>query len=305
MVHVWSNPSSPSQADIETINFTMPVIDFIRSPYGYGRTCIIDLNGVLSCEAMTNATQKAIPIEYSQPLAQVSVPLNRSNRITGTKMSGGVSLLIEGQLICFGEISRLRMGGYAMQPRQTHRRIIQINSGQGIDRPFCGQIYFKPCATLDYAMSLIESAGPWVEFQLAAGDYQLDSPITIGYTGITIRGSLPETRLTGAACLILTAPSIRLIQLSFDHTTNAITVNSGIFKLFCIVLDLDSVGVTCCPIGLVDIQIIDCSFYMVRGSAVQVLSYSNVAIMNARFIPIKVSTLTFPSSLLRACMQIP
>jgi hypothetical protein len=124
---------------------------------------------------------------------------------------------------------RYRMGGYAMLPRSSIRRLIQVGPTDCThcsDTPFCGQTYFKPCATIDYAMSLMESYGPWIEFQLGDGDYVLTSPIVINFAGITLRGSssiskdgtTPSTQFHCGlrACLIINSPSFRLIHVHID-----------------------------------------------------------------------------------------
>jgi hypothetical protein len=59
-----------------------------------------------------------------------------------------------------GDVRRMRIGGYGMSPRPG-RRIIQIapiGSG-GSDKPFCGTRYFKPCASIAYAMTTLEATG--------------------------------------------------------------------------------------------------------------------------------------------------
>jgi hypothetical protein len=136
-----------------------------------------------------------------------------------------------------GDVQRFRLGGHAMQPRQTLRRIIKIATidDGAADRPFCGQKYFKACASVKYAMSMVESIGPWIEFQFAPGVYQLSSSLAIEYAGITLRGSGShnDTILRLYQTLYIKAPSFRMINLTIEiGPQNGIYVNAGSYLLF-------------------------------------------------------------------------
>jgi hypothetical protein len=99
----------------------------------------------------------------------------------------------------------------------------------GEDAPFCGtQSYFKPCATIKYAMSLIEGIGPWVEFVVGQGDYWIQTPIKIDYVGIIIRAdAFADVIFRCYQCVIINAPSFQVMNIEFANSETAITINSG------------------------------------------------------------------------------
>jgi hypothetical protein len=120
-IYVWPEVESHT----ETLNMSIPVLDFVRSPAPpeAGRTCIIDMHGVLTCPSEE--------IAFSQSIAEYQIPLNRHNQLT-VDTAGSVCTLIGGQMSCSGDTQRLRIGGHAMQPRHTIRRVIHI-ARTGID----------------------------------------------------------------------------------------------------------------------------------------------------------------------------
>lgn len=125
-----------------------------------------------------------------------------------------------------------------MLPRSSMRRVIHIATN-GTDIPYCGLRYFMPCATFEYATTLVESNGPWIEFIFAAGDYHLATAITIDWTGTILRGTgnwldgrqvNGGTRLIGDKRIVVNAPSCRLINIaivSFGAAIAPIVINSG------------------------------------------------------------------------------
>jgi hypothetical protein len=213
----------------ELLNMSVPVIDFVRGREPDARICTIDMNSKLKC------TQRSLLHPFPQQDAIFDIPLNRSHQLTASA-HGGICVLVFGQLTCSGDVQRFRLGGHAMQPRQTLRRIIKIATidDGAADRPFCGQKYFKACASVKYAMSMIESIGPWIEFQFAPGEYALSQAILIDYTGITFRGApldgdnVPQTIFRcSSSCITINAPSTRIINIKL-YAPNAIVIHSGI-----------------------------------------------------------------------------
>jgi hypothetical protein len=183
-----------------------------------------------------------------QPYGIYGMPLTRSHQIASEWSDRSLCLLIEKQITCSGGSNRYRMGGHAMQPRLI-RRIIKIAPyiDGARDVPYCGQKYFKPCATVKYAMSLVESTGPWITFEFASGDYILNNYIGIDYAGITLQGSTTGTTrffcryytifyvcpqssafsrpvvvvflfglFTKSACLMINGPSCRINNIVFE-----------------------------------------------------------------------------------------
>jgi hypothetical protein len=186
----------------------------------------------------------------------------------GITAKGGFALITEGQVSFSGEVKRYRMGGHAMSPRRTGQRIIKIGTivDGAVDAPFCGQQYYKPCATMKYAMSMIESIGPWIIFEFAGGNYRLTSPIVISSTGITIRATATTTpRLICSTCLVINAPSFKMVgmMLVADSSQTAVTVNSF------------------------DVHIINCRFLATRTTSssrmIALLDDTSTTIVNASF----------------------
>jgi hypothetical protein len=202
-------------------NSSIPAIDVA---VGGLRCCLINIEGDLSCNDVRGSLPLAV---YGQ------TKWNVSHQLTTRANDGLCTLMADGQVTCSGQTNiqdRFRWGGHAMQPRQNLRRIIEITTN-GVDAPYCGQKYFQPCRTINYAVMLIESVGPWIEFRFAAGIYELMTPIMIDNTGITLRGSTSgETIFRGNKNLIINAPSFRMINITFLGSTgldSSLLINAG------------------------------------------------------------------------------
>jgi hypothetical protein len=179
-----------------------------------------------------------------QPLAIYDTPLNHMSQLTSEIEFGHICLLIlsDGQWCCSG-LHRYRMGGHAMLPRANSngRRIIKIGTivDGAVDAPFCGQQYYKPCATMKYAMTLIESIGPYIEFQFGGGQYDIDSSMVISYPGTVLRGnpgSLPTTWKCSQStleCITISASSVRIIDIAITGPTlfSPMTINSRLMDI--------------------------------------------------------------------------
>jgi hypothetical protein len=154
-----------------------------------------------------------LPVD--QEFGVMDIPLTRHHFLSTNSLDNNICVLIDGQVTCTGGVHRYRFGGYAMMPRSTLERIISISTN-GSNTPYCGQKHFRACATVQYAMTLIESVGPWITFQFEVGTYRLPSPIIIDYAGITLRGSANGiTRFVCYSCVVVNAPSCRLLNLEF------------------------------------------------------------------------------------------
>jgi hypothetical protein len=249
---VWQWSGTPSSDGM--VATSEPVIDFVSattSPAAANGSCtcmITQRTGSLSCTCGSL---------LSPALAQLSVidtatagPLNRSNQLTlfGGIFESTICIMIQGMVTCSGPVrERFRWGGYAMQPRQSLSRFVHIAT-DGVDAPFCGLHYFKACATIQYAMTLLESAGPWIEFVYAPGTYIINKAITIDWTGITIRGSSSAndvgTNDDGATIwqlskrFTINAPSFRLINIAIETAMvgfqdTILFINSGNVTIMC------------------------------------------------------------------------
>jgi hypothetical protein len=144
----------------EVLNKSVSVVDFVRASFPIlGRSCVIDMNGVLMCYSLprTHDEQEEFP-----PLFHLdTLSINETHLLSGDGATT-LSLIIDGQVIIGGgHYNSYRIGGHAMQPRKDLRRVIQIAS-DGDDKPWCGQRYFKPCATFAYTQQLQENVGSWV-----------------------------------------------------------------------------------------------------------------------------------------------
>jgi hypothetical protein len=260
---LWTNGMVSSMIDA-------PIIDIISINSTNGCICTISaINGSLTCNycgAPTPALSRVAVIDHI-----TAGPLNASNQLTGV---GGTAmcLLLDGTATCSGPgVERFRWGGYAMQPRQSFTRIVHIATN-GIDAPFCGLHYFKACATINYAFTLIESSGPWIEFVYAPGTYDISADsITIDWTGITIRGSSDVKNpsilfFADGKRLNINAPSFRLVHITITQAQpypTLILINSGMCD--CLLSFSFPFFVHVCralgpylSIGLQDVMLIDC-----------------------------------------------
>jgi hypothetical protein len=149
----------------------------------------------------------------------------------------GVSIIVivDSQIIWIRQgTTPVRFGGAAQRPRPGVRTVSIAPYPTGQDTPFCGidDAMFKPCATIGYAMSNIDSLGQWVTYVYAPGNYTLSDAITISYAGVTIKsrdgiGSVTFTCGTTGQCLSIQASSTRIMGLIFGDSVNAISVLSG------------------------------------------------------------------------------
>jgi hypothetical protein len=108
--------------------------------------------------------------------------------------------------------------------------------------------------------------GGWITYQLAAGTYYFNDPLSISSPFVTIEG--PTTSSGNGAifvcddqCLIVNSPSLRIINVNFRQSTAPITINSDIY----------------------DVAIITSSFVGITGTALKVLSGSVVAVVDSSF----------------------
>jgi hypothetical protein len=176
-------------------------------------------------------------------IGRFDITMSTSNYLRA--VSTGVVAIIpqDGSVMYSGDYQRLRVGGDAMSPRSTLKRIVHIApaSDGGVDAPFCGQRYFKPCASVAYAQSLTESFGAYVIFQLGAGRYELARPISIDYNGIEIRGSTnpnDPSVFVCDICLQVNAPAFTLSHIhiyrgGFSRSaTTIITINNAFDIIF-------------------------------------------------------------------------
>lgn len=103
-----------------------------------------------------------------------------------------------------------------------------------------------------YATSMIESIGAFVQFEFAAGNYVLASPIVIDWAGVTLKGSSDPNNRTvfmGDRRLSINAPSFRLIDIDFIGATGPgpiMIVGTGMAHIACTLQHTSIIMITIC-----------------------------------------------------------
>jgi hypothetical protein len=118
-------------------------------------------------------------------------------------------------------------------------------------------------------MEQSETTGMWITYVMAPGTYLMTTPITISVPGITIIGSNntnDPTILRCDFCVVINFSFVRVSNLTFQNTTQAVAINSG----------------------LTDVVLIGCQFYRNYGitdqhSTVTIQTGSVVTIVESVF----------------------
>lgn len=186
--------------------------------------------------------------------------LTVANSLTGN-IDQGIAVLVDSQVIWMQPNGAVRFGAEAQRPRYaqtlfrppsssssprilavnccyiwltTHRRSVVrtvsiANYPTGRDTPFCGidDTMFAPCATIEYAMNVIDSFGTWVTYSYQPGTYYLSAAISIEYTGTTIqsRDGTGTVTFVCSSCITIKASSTRIAGITFRDTVAAVTVS--------------------------------------------------------------------------------
>jgi hypothetical protein len=199
----------------------------------YNRSYIsIDASSERACQ-IVKPDGRLLCQDNGVSIPTLGFPLNRTHQFQADDEH--VLMVIDGQIIELSYEGRSRRGGDAQLLRPTpNTRYIQIDWNKGVDAPLCGTPYFKPCHSLKYALSRIESLGPWVTYQLAPAHYDSydESDISyvtyiLDYPGITIEGMGPRGSVTmscQAHCFTIQSSGIRIRNIGFVQTRGIVSV---------------------------------------------------------------------------------